>query len=573
MEDQEDLNKLRHSAAHLLAQAVKEIYPSVKLGIGPTIENGFYYDFLKDEPFTPEDLKVIEKKMKELYKSNLVIEKVDLSKAEQKAFLDEEPLKKELIEELEKAGETPTFYKQGDFIDLCKGPHLESTREIKAFKLSKVSAAYWRGDAKNVSLQRIYGYAFKTREELKAHLKILEEAQKRDHRKLGKELNLFSFHDAAPGMAFFHDKGTFIYNKLKEYMVDELVALNYEINQTPLILNKELWIQSGHWDHYKDDMYFTNIDSKDCAVKPMNCPGNILIFKTELHSYRELPIKAGEFGIVHRHELSGVLSGLFRVRMFTQDDAHVYCTEEQLSEQIGELIDLIERVYSTFGFKFEMELSTRPEKAMGDAKTWDLAEDTLKKVIEAKGMSFIINEGDGAFYGPKIDFHIKDALGRRWQCGTIQLDFQMPEKFDLNYEGQDGSKHRPIMLHRTIYGSLERFLGILIEHYAGKFPLWLSPIQVKLVNVTDRSEEFAKEITQKLKDNGIRAVLDNRSETIGKKVRTAIKEKSNYILTIGDKEVEKKNLAVRDREGKVEYDVAVEDFIKRLKEEIGTKKC
>ncbi len=563
-----DLETLRHSCSHLLAHAVKELYPKVKLGIGPAIENGFYYDFDKTEPFTPEDLKKIEKKMYEISKRELDIKKVELTKKEQDAFFKKEPYKKELAKE----HKAPTFYQQGDFIDLCKGPHVDNTKELKGvYKLSKVAGAYWKGDSSNKQLQRIYGYAFENKQKVKAFMKILEEAEKRDHKKLGKQLDLFSIHEEAPGMPFFHNKGTFIYETIKEYLTQELRALNYELNLTPIILNKKLWLQSGHWDHYQDNMYFTKIDKQDFAVKPMNCPGNILIFKSKLHSYRELPIKAGEYGLVHRHELSGVLNGLFRVRMFTQDDAHIYCTEKQLKDQIIELIDLINRVYSTFGFTSELELSTRPEKAMGSKKTWDSAEKSLTQALKVKKLKYKINKGDGAFYGPKIDFHIKDAIGRSWQCGTIQLDFQMPEKFDLTYEGKDGKKHRPIMLHRTILGSFERFMGVLIEHFAGKFPLWLSPVQVKVLTVTDRANKFAEKVANELKQAGIRVEIDDRSESISKKVREATLEKVNYILTLGDKEVKNKTLAVRQRSGKVDFGVKTKKFLTQLQKEIDSK--
>jgi len=568
-----EVETLRHSVAHLLAHAVKELYPDVKLGMGPAIENGFYYDFDRKEAFTPEDLKEIQEKMREIAKKKLAIEKVDLSEKEQKDFFNKEPYKKELADELKKEDKKLSFYKQGDFVDLCEGPHVDNTSKIKVYKLDKAASAYWKGDSKNKQLQRIYGFAFEKKEELKDFLKRKEEAEKRNHRKIGKEMELFSIQEEAPGMPFFHDRGNYILRRLAEFMTEEMIKLGYEFNLTPIILNKELWIQSGHWDHYKENMYFTNIDEKESAVKPMNCPGNLLIYKTRLHSYRELPIKAGEFGLVHRHELSGVLSGLFRVRVFTQDDAHVFCTNEQLEEQIAELIDLVDTIYSAFGFQYKIELSTKPEKAMGDEKTWKMAEDILAKVLKKKGKEFKLNEGDGAFYGPKIDFHVKDAIGRMWQCGTIQLDFQMPEKFDLTFEGQDGKKHRPVMLHRAIYGSFERFLGILIEHYAGKFPLWLSPVPVRLLTVTDRSDKFAKEISSAIKKAGIRIEIDDRNITIPKKVKMAIKDKVNYVVTIGDKEVEKKTLAIRDRKNNVEFGVKVEDFIKRLKEEIETKKC
>jgi threonyl-tRNA synthetase len=480
------------------------------------------------------------------------------------------PLQKEIYNDL---GNNATIYTLGDvsIVPLYKNPFVSSTNEIKAFQLNSLSSAYWKNNPNNKQLERIYCVGFSSKEELESYIQKQEEAKKRDHRELGKQLQLFSIHEEAPGMPFFHDKGTFIFNKLVEFMTEEMKKLHYEINKTPIILNKKLWLQSGHWDHYKENMYFTKIDHQDFALKPMNCPGNILIFKNEPHSYRELPIKAGEFGIVHRHELSGVLSGLFRVRVFTQDDAHIFCTEEQLEEQIVELLELIKKVYSTFGFEYHVELSTKPEKAMGDPKTWDLAEKALANALRTKKMKYQLNPGDGAFYGPKIDFHVKDALGRSWQCGTIQLDFQMPEKFDLTYEGRDGKKHRPVMLHRAIYGSIERFMGILIEHFAGKFPLWLNPIQIKVITVTDRGIPFAQKVVDELKNNNLRVELDSRTETVGKKIRDAQLEKVNYIVTIGDKEVEKQKLAVRSREGKVEFDVDIRTFITSLLEEVEKK--
>lgn len=563
------IDKIRHTGAHILAQAVIELFPKIKLGIGPAIENGFYYDFDKKQGFTQEDLKKIEKKMKEISKRNLKLEKITVSKNKAKTLLKNQKYKLELLKDLPE--KNATFYKQGDFIDFCKGPHTKSTGEVKYFKILNTAGAYWKGSEKNPMLQRIYVACFKTEKELKDHLKNLEEAKKRDHRKLGKELELFSIHDEAPGMPFFHDKGNFILNKLTEFMTSEMRKLGYEINKTPILLNKKLWLQSGHWDHYKENMYFTKIDNIDYAIKPMNCPGNMLIFKSKLHSYRELPIKAGEFGLVHRHELSGVLTGLFRVRVMTQDDAHVFCTKEQLEEQIIELIDLINKIYSTFGFKYEIELSTKPEKAMGDDKTWKLAEKILVKALKTKKIKYKLNPGAGAFYGPKIDFNIEDTIGRKWQCGTIQLDFSMPEKFNLTYEGKDGKKHRPVMLHRAIYGSLERFFGILIEHYAGNFPLWISPIQVKIVTVSDKNKKFAKEVEKKLKENNIRVELDDRNESIGKKVRDAISQKINFILTIGDKEVTNKTLAIRSRDGKVKFGVPISKFIKDLLSDIENK--
>jgi len=563
------IDKIRHTGAHILAQAVIELFPKTKLGIGPAIENGFYYDFDKKQGFTQEDLKKIERKMKEISKRNLKLEKIIVSKNKAKTLLKNQKYKLELLKDL--PGKNAIFYKQGDFTDLCKGPHLKSTEEVKHFKILNTAGAYWKGSEKNPMLQRIYVACFKTEKELKNYLKNLEEAKKRDHRKLGKELELFSIHDEAPGMPFFHDKGNFILNKLTGFMTSEMRKLGYEINKTPILLNKKLWLQSGHWNHYKENMYFTKIDNADYAIKPMNCPGNMLIFKSKLHSYRELPIKAGEFGLVHRHELSGVLTGLFRVRVMTQDDAHVFCTKEQLEEQIIELIDLINKIYSTFDFKYEIELSTKPEKAMGDDKTWKLAEKILVKALKAKKIKYKLNPGAGAFYGPKIDFNIEDAIGRKWQCGTIQLDFSMPEKFNLNYEGKDGKKHRPVMLHRAIYGSLERFFGILIEHYAGNFPLWINPIQVKMVTVSDKNKKFAEEVEKKLKENNIRVELDERNESIGKKIRDAISQKVNFIITIGDKEVKNKTLAIRSRDGKVKFGVSISKFIKDLLSDIESK--
>lgn len=564
-----DLESLRHSASHILAQAVLELFPKTKLAIGPAIENGFYYDFDRAEPFTPEDLEKIEKRMNEIVKRNLKIEKIEVTKAKAKELLKNQPYKLELLNELK--GKI-TFYKQGEFMDLCYGPHVDSTSEVKAIKLLSIAGAYWRGDSKNKMLQRIYGTAFYEKSELKEYLDMLEEAKKRDHKKLGEQLDLFSFHEEGPGFPFFHNKGMIVYNELINYWKKLHKENGYQEIKTPIILNKELWLRSGHWDHYKENMYFTKIDNKDFAVKPMNCPGGILIFRNKLHSYKEFPLKVAELGLVHRHELSGVLNGLFRVRVFTQDDAHIFCTEEQLENEIIGVINLSNKIYKTFGLSYELELSTRPEKRTGTDKMWDNAETALEKALKKLKLTYKINPGDGAFYGPKIDFHIKDSLGRTWQCGTIQVDFSMPEKFDLTYDGSDGRKHRPVMVHRAILGSVERFLGILIEHYAGNFPLWLSPVQVRIVTVNDNCINFAKEIQEKLEKNDIRVEIDSRSESIGKKVRDAQVEKVNYIVTIGEKEIENKKLAVRTREGKVTFGVNTDTFIKELKEEIN-KKC
>jgi len=552
---------LRHSASHIMASAVKKVFPDVKLGIGPAIEDGFYYDFDKKEPFTPEDLKKIEKEMNKEISQKIPFERKEVSKEEAKKLFKDNSYKLELIEE--KQGKI-SIYKHGEFIDLCKGPHVPNTGFVKAFKLMKTAGAYWKGDAKNPQLQRIYGVAFSSDKELKKYLTLLQEAEKRDHRKIGQRLELFSIHTEAPGMPFFHDKGNFIFEKMKEFMTEKMRALNYELNRTPIILNKALWLQSGHWDHYRENMYFTKIDKADFAVKPMNCPGNLLIYKSRSHSYRELPIKAGEFGLVHRHELAGVLSGLFRVRVFTQDDAHVFCTEEQLKKQIIELIELVDDIYKTFGFTYEVELSTRPEKAMGSKEVWDKAEKYLAEAMKAKKMKFKINPGDGAFYGPKLDYHIKDALGRSWQCGTIQLDFSMPEKFDLTYEGQDGRKHRPVMLHRAIYGSLERFMGILIEHFAGRFPLWIAPVQARIITVADRFNKYAETVEKELKDAGIRVDFDKRTESVSKKVRDAQMQEIPIIINIGEKEETAKTVAVRTLDGKVHFKVKTDSLIKKI---------
>ena len=557
---------LRHSASHVLAAAVKELYPDTRLGIGPAIEDGFYYDFDNLE-IKEEDLGKIEKKALELIKKNLKFERIQVDKKKARELLKNEPYKLELLQDIEK----PSFYKTGSFIDLCHGPHVDSTKEIKAFKLLRLAGAYWKGDSKNKMLTRIYGTAFSSENELKEFLRLREEAEKRNHVKIGKEMDLFSMHEEAPGMPFFHDKGNYIFEKLVEYMKEEMCKLGYQVNKTPMILNKDLWLRSGHWEHYRENMYFTKIDERDFAVKPMNCPGNLLIFKNNIHSYKELPLKAGEFGLVHRHELSGVLNGLFRVRCFTQDDAHVFCMEEQVQEQVIELLELVDRIYSTFGLKYHVELSTRPEKAMGDIKLWEKAENLLKKTLEIKKINYKLNPGEGAFYGSKIDFHIEDSLKRRWQCGTIQLDFQMPEKFELTYEGKDGRKHRPVMIHRAIYGSVERFMGNLIEHFNGKFPLWISPNQVKVLNITDRNLNYARKIFERLKEENIRVEMDERSESLSKKVRDAQMERYNYVVTIGDKEEEKKTLAIRNREGKTEFNVDLEKFIKKLKEEINAR--
>ncbi len=566
----DDINTLRHSCSHMLAYAVKNLFSGVKLAIGPAVDDGYYYDFDVETPFTLGDLKKIEEEMNKLIRSGLDFKKKDISKKEAKVLFKDEPYKLELIDGLE--GDTVSTYTVGDFTDLCKGPHVENSKVLKAFKLMKIAGAYWRGDSKNKMLQRVYGVVFAEKEDLKKYLMLLEEAEKRNHVKIGKDLGLFSMHEEAPGTPFFHDKGAFIFDKLVEFMKEKMRALDYEINKTPIILNKSLWLRSGHWDHYKENMYFTKIDNADYAVKPMNCPGNLLIYKTDVHSYRDLPLKAGEFGLVHRHEMSGVLNGLFRVRAFTQDDAHIFCTEEQLKESIIELIDLVDSVYSTFGFTYHVELSTKPEKAMGSQEVWDKAENALKSALKAKKIEFKINEGDGAFYGPKIDFHLNDAIGRTWQCGTIQVDFSMPEKFELVYEGKDGKQHRPVMIHRAIYGSIERFLGILIEHYAGKFPLWLNPVQVKILTVADKFNDYAEKVAKSMKEAGLRVSLDERAESISKKVRDAQVAKINYILVVGEKEVGEGTVTVRTRDNIVHGAKKVDVFIADLLKEISEKR-
>jgi threonyl-tRNA synthetase len=561
-----DINLLRHSCSHMLAAAVKKLFPDAKLGIGPAIDEGYYYDFDIKTPFTPEDLKKISDEMNKIIRSKVDFVQKEISKAEAKKMFKDEPYKLELIDGLE--GDKVSTYTSGDFVDLCAGPHVENSKVLKAFKLMKVAGAYWKGNAKNAQLQRIYGVVFPEKEDLKAYLIKLEEAEKRNHLKLGKQLDLFSMHAEAPGMPFFHDKGSFMFDKLVDFMKEKMRALNYEINKTPIILNKSLWLISGHWDHYKENMYFTKIDNADFAVKPMNCPGNLLIYKTGVKSYRDLPLKAGEFGLVHRHELSGALNGLFRVRAFTQDDAHVFCTEDQIQESVIELINLCDDVYKTFGFEFSVELSTKPEKALGSKEIWDKAEKALADAMKAKKMNFVINEGDGAFYGPKLDFHLSDAIGRTWQCGTIQLDFSMPDKFDLNYEGKDGKHHRPVMLHRTILGSVERFLGILIEHYAGKFPLWLNPSQVKILTVADKFNKYAEEMNDAMIKEGLRVSVDFRAESISKKVRDAQALKIPLIIIIGEKEVEAKTLSVRTLDNKVKFGVKLDDFLSKVKENV-----
>ena len=558
-----------HTSSHIMAQAIKRLYPNTKLTIGPSIDNGFYYDFDVKKPFSEEDLQKIEEEMKKIVKEDLKLEKYTLPREEAIKFMKEkeEPYKVELIEELPE-GEEISFYKQGEFTDLCAGPHVGSTGEIKAIKLLSSSASYWRGDETKQTLQRIYGISFPKASMLEDYLNMLEEAKKRDHKKLGKELELFMIAKEGPGFPFFLPKGMALRNVLEDFWRKKHVLNDYIEVKTPLVLNEELWHRSGHWDHYKDNMYTTKIDEMDYALKPMNCPGGMLVYKSNMRSYRDLPIRMGELGMVHRHEKSGELNGLFRVRCFTQDDAHIFCLPEQIESEIISLIHLINEVYSIFGFTYTVELSTRPEDSMGSDEAWELAESSLRKALEDENMEYKINEGDGAFYGPKIDFHIKDCLGREWQCGTIQLDFQMPERFDLTYIGEDGEKHRPVMLHRVIFGSIERFIGILIEHYAGAFPTWLAPVQVKILPIADAHIDYAEKLKEIFQNKGIRVEVDPRQEKIGYKIREAQLQKVPYMLVIGDKEVEANKVGVRSRTDGDIGQMDIDEFISKIEEEV-----
>ncbi|KEI16580.1 threonyl-tRNA synthetase [Clostridium novyi B str. ATCC 27606] len=571
-EDQEGKDTLRHTASHILAQAVKRLYPDVKLAIGPSIENGFYYDFDAEFSFTPEILEKIEKEMNKIVKENLELKKFTLPRDEAIKFMKErnEDYKVELIEDLPEDA-VISFYEEGEFVDLCAGPHVPSTKEVKAIKLLSVAGAYWRGNENNKMLQRIYGTAFTKKADLEQYLHMLEEAKKRDHRKLGKELGLFDLKEEGPGFPFFYPKGMTLRNTLENYWREMHEEAGYGEIRTPIILNENLWHQSGHWDHYKENMYFTKIDGEDYAIKPMNCPGSILVYKSDLHSYRELPIRLGELGLVHRHEYSGALHGLMRVRNFTQDDAHIFMTKEQITSEILGVIKMIDNFYSLFGFEYFVELSTRPEDSMGSDEDWEAATNGLVKALNEAGLEYKINEGDGAFYGPKIDFHLRDCLGRTWQCGTIQLDFQMPERFDLSYVGADGEKHRPVMAHRVIFGSIERFIGILTEHYAGAFPTWLAPVQVKIMNITDNQIEYCKEIEKTLKENGIRVELDLRNEKIGYKIREAQLQKIPYMLVLGDKEMNENTIAVRSRKQGDLGAMQLVDFVAMVKKEVQEK--
>ena len=570
--DPEGLAAYRHTTSHILAQAVKRLYPQAKLAIGPSIADGFYYDIDIDGGFTPEDLEKLESEMKKIIKEALPLRRFTLPRDKAIAFMEErqEPYKVELIEDLPEGSEI-SFYQQGEFVDLCAGPHLMSTKPVKAFKLTSLAGAYWRGNEHNKMLTRIYGTAFAKKSDLDDYLTMIEEAKKRDHRKLGKELGLFMMHDAGPGFPFFLPKGMVLKNTLLDYWRELHRKNGYEEISTPIILNRSLWETSGHWDHYKDNMYTTVIDEQDYAVKPMNCPGGVLVYQSEPRSYRDLPLRLGELGIVHRHEKSGQLHGLMRVRCFTQDDAHIFMTPEQMKDEIKGVARLIDEVYSLFGFKYHVELSTRPEDSMGSDEDWELATDALRGALGELGLDYEVNEGDGAFYGPKIDFHLQDSLGRTWQCGTIQLDFQLPLRFQLEYTGADGEKHRPIMIHRVAFGSIERFIGILIEHFAGAFPTWLAPVQVKVLPISEKFLDYGEKIRKELEDAGIRAELDVRSEKIGYKIREAQNQKIPYMLVVGAKEEEQGLVAVRTRQGGDQGQKRLEDFIAAVKEEIASR--
>lgn len=572
-DDEDGKKAFNHTASHIMAQAVKRLYPDVKLTIGPAIKDGFYYDFDTETPFGPEDLQAIETEMKKIVKEGLVLEKFELPVDEAVSLMKEkeEPYKIELIEEHAEKGEAISFYKQGEFTELCAGPHLMSVSPVKAFKLTNCTGAYWRGDAKNKMLCRVYGTAFPKASMLDEHLKMLEEAKKRDHRKLGKELELFTIMEEGPGFPFFLPKGMVLKNLLIDYWREIHRKAGYYEIQTPIILSRKLWERSGHWDHYKENMYTTVIDDEDFAIKPMNCPGGILVYKSKMRSYKDLPLRMGELGIVHRHELSGALHGLMRVRCFTQDDAHIFMTREQIKDEIKGVVRLIDDAYNTFGFKYHIELSTKPENSMGSDEDWDIATDALKAAITELGYDFEINEGDGAFYGPKLDFHLTDCIGRTWQCGTIQLDFQLPERFELEYTGADGAKHRPIMIHRVVFGSIERFIGILTEHYAGAFPTWLAPVQVKLLPIADRHIDYVSQLQEKLEEAGIRCELDDRSEKIGFKIRSAQLEKIPYMLVVGDKDIEAETVAVRSRKNGDEGASTIDEFIERIQKEVAEK--
>ena len=571
-EAKDELRAIRHTASHVLAQAVKRLYPETKLAIGPAIDDGFYYDFDREGGFTPDDLEKLEAEMKKIVKENLALKPFVLPRDEAIKFMQEkgEPYKVELIEDLPE-GETISFYQQGDFVDLCAGPHILYTKGIKAFKLTSIAGAYWRGSEKNKMLTRIYGTAFAKKEDLEAYLTMMEEAKKRDHRKLGKELGLFMFAEEGPGFPFFLPKGMTLKNTLIDYWREIHLREGYQEVSTPVILSRKLWETSGHWDHYKENMYTTVIDDEDYAIKPMNCPGGMLVYKSQPRSYRDLPLRIGELGLVHRHEKSGQLHGLMRVRCFTQDDAHIFMTQDQITDEIKGVTRLINEVYSQFGFDYFVELSTRPEDSMGSDEDWEMATNGLRNALDEMGLKYIVNEGDGAFYGPKIDFHLRDSIGRTWQCGTIQLDFQLPQRFEAEYVAEDGTKKRPIMIHRVCFGSIERFIGILIEHFAGKFPVWLAPVQVKVIPVSEKSMEYAQGVYDQLKAAGIRTELDRKDEKVGYKIRQAQLEKVPFMLVLGEKEAAEGKITVRSRD---KGDLGVADlstFIADVKKMIETR--
>lgn len=571
-DDKKVIEVIRHSTSHIMAQAVKRLYKDAKLAIGPSIENGFYYDFDIETPLTTEDIEKIEKEMNNIVKENLKFERFDVSREEAINMMAErnEDYKLELIRDLPE-DEKISLYKQGDYLDLCRGPHIPSTKYAKAFKLTSVAGAYWRGNENNKMLQRVYGAAFSNKDQLDTYLHNLEEAKKRDHRKLGKELKLFTFAPEGPGFPFFLPKGVVLKNTLIDFWRELHREAGYVEVETPIMLNKKLWETSGHWYHYKENMYTSTIDEEEFALKPMNCPGGMLIYKSEAHSYRDFPMRVGELGRVHRHELSGALHGLMRVRAFTQDDAHIFMLPEQIKSEIKGVVELIDKVYSKFGFKYHVELSTRPEDSMGSDEEWNLAEESLKGALEELNLDFIINEGDGAFYGPKIDFHLEDSIGRTWQCGTIQLDFQLPQRFELEYVGSDGEKHRPIVIHRVIFGSIERFIGILIEHFAGKFPTWLAPVQVKILPISDKFNDYSEGVKNRLNSSGIRVEMDYRNEKIGYKIREARNERVPYIIVIGEKEEKENTISLRSRKNDDEGSVKLQELIERINKEVKNK--
>lgn len=570
-EDPEGLFTLRHTASHVMAQAIQHLFPGVKFAIGPAIDDGFYYDLDSDHVFSQEDFAAIEKEMAKIAKENIPLVKKVLPRDEALQYFKDkgQDYKVMLIEDLPEE-ETISLYEQGDFTDLCAGPHLKSTGKVKTFKLMTVAGAYWRGDSKNKMLQRIYATAFFSKEDLDHFLFVRAEAEKRDHRKLGKQLDLFSFHEEGPGFPFFHPKGMILRNKLMDYERELFKEFGYVEIMTPVILSKKLWLQSGHWDHYKENMYFTQIDEEDYAIKPMNCPGGILFFKTQQRSYRDLPMRVGEFGLVHRHELKGALHGLFRVRCFTQDDAHIFMTQEQMKDEVIKCMAMYQKMYGVFGLEYHVELSTRPENSMGSDELWEISTNALREAIETAGVPYQINEGDGAFYGPKLDFHVQDSLGRTWQCGTIQMDMQLPERFDVNYIGEDGEKHRAVMLHRAGYGSLERFIGILIEHYAGAFPTWIAPVQAKIIPVTDKNLEYAKSVAAAMSESDIRVEVEEANETLGYKIRKAQMEKVPYMIIVGDQEMKGHTISVRSRkngdQGTQSLPMFVANLIREIKE-------